>query len=150
MQHLSFYKPEDYMMLDAMTQRNLELVKNMTDGSSANTLFHVLDRAVTAMGSRMIKKWLLRPLIKKERIEERLEAIESFVNDHIHKTQLRTLLQPVGDLERIVGRIALNRAQLHDYRALLHALTVVPEIKQVVLKKSQAVLFDMISGNSKM
>ena len=122
LKHLSFYKPEDYMMLDAITQRNLELVKNMTDGSSANSLFHVLDKAVTAMGSRMIKKWLLRPLIKKERIEERLEAVEAFVNDHTHKTQLRALLQPVGDLERIVGRIALNRAQLHDYRALLQAL----------------------------
>ena len=68
LKHLSFYKPEDYMMLDAITQRNLELVKNIQDGSSANTLFHVIDRAITAMGSRMIKKWLLRPLIKKKKL----------------------------------------------------------------------------------
>ena len=146
LKHLSFYKPEDYMMLDAITQRNLELVKNIQDGSSANTLFHVIDRAVTAMGSRMIKKWLLRPLIKKEKIEERLQAVGALVYDHAHKTQLRSLLQAIGDLERIVGRIALSRAQLYDYRALLQALEVVPEIKKLLVAKSDASLFDSIAA----
>ena len=101
-------------MLDAITQRNLELVKNTQDGSSTHTLFSVLDCAATAMGSRMIKKWVLRPLIKKEQIEERLQAVEAFVQNHVFKNELRQRLGSIGDLERIVGRIALRRAQLYD------------------------------------
>ncbi len=132
LKHLTVYRPEDYVMLDAVTQRNLELVKNSHDGSVAHTLFGVLDRAVTPMGSRMLKKWLLRPLIKKEAIEERLAMVELFVYNNALKSELRGLLQRVGDLERIVGRIALKRAHLHDYQALLGALTVVPSVKKLL------------------
>ena len=126
------YKTDDYLMLDAATQRNLELVKNSHDGSTSHTLFSVVDRAVTAMGSRMVKKWLLRPLVKKEPLEERLSVVETFVREHGRKHELRVLLQSIGDLERIVGRIALKRAQLHDYTALHNALLVVPSIKELV------------------
>ena len=126
------YKTDDYLMLDAATQRNLELVKNSHDGSTTHTLFSVIDRAVTAMGSRMVKKWLLRPLVKKEPLEERLSVVETFVREHGRKRELRVLLQSIGDLERIVGRIALKRAQLHDYTALHNALLVVPSIKELI------------------
>lgn len=143
---VSFYKPEDYLMLDAATQRNLELVKNTQDGSGANTLFAVLDKAVTPMGSRMIKKWILRPLVKKEQIEERLQAVELFLNDHLFKSDLRKLLQSVGDLERIVGRIALKRAQLYDYQALLKALGVVPLLRALLATKGGASLLATIAG----
>ncbi len=140
LKQFSFYKPEDYLMLDAATQRNLELVKNTQDGSSASTLFSVLDRAVTAMGSRMIKKWLLRPLIKKEHIEERLQAVELLVKDHARKNELQKLMQSVGDCERIIGRIALKRAQLYDYLALLTALRVIPAVKAVIVESPSPLL----------
>ncbi len=145
LKHLSFYKPEDYLMLDATTQRNLELVKNTQDGSSAHTLFSVLDCAITAMGSRMIKKWILRPLIKKEHIEERLQAVESCMQDHLFKNELRGALATIGDLERVVGRIALRRAQLYDYMALLKALSAVPNIKALLSKKKEASLLASIA-----
>lgn len=137
LKQLTFYKPEDYVLIDAVTQRNLELVKNSQDGSAANTLFSILDTAVTAMGSRMIKKWLLRPLIKKAQIEERLSAVEWFVRDHMLKSELRKILQNIGDLERIVGRIALRRAQLYDYQALLNALDAMPSIKSLLVKADE-------------
>lgn len=126
------YKSEEYLILDAATQRNLEIVRNSQDGSTAHTLFRVVDRAMTAMGSRMIKKWLLRPLVKKEPLEERLSVVETFVKEHSGKQELRLLLQSIGDLERIVGRIALKRAHLHDYTALHKALLVVPSIKELL------------------
>ena len=148
LKHLSFYRSEDYLMLDAATQRNLELVKNAHDGSSASTLFSVLDRAVTAMGSRMIKKWILRPLVKKEPIEERLQAIETFVHDHGFKNALRKLLQSVGDLERIVGRIALRRAQLYDYTALLKAVYSIPPIKNMLIQKGTSLQGEPLQGGA--
>lgn len=129
----SFYKPEDYLMLDASTVRNLELVKNSNDGSSSHTLFSVIDRAVTAMGSRMLKKWLLRPLIKRERIEERLNAVTTFVHTSAVKKDLRDMFSAIGDLERTVGRVALRRARLYDYRALTDALAAIPDIKKQVM-----------------
>ncbi len=138
--HLSLYKPEDYLMLDAGTQRNLELVKNAQNGTVAHTLFSVLDKAVTPMGSRMIKKWLLRPFIKKASIEERLHAVELLVRNHGMKNELRAQLQGIGDLERIVGRIALKRAQVHDYRALVKALAVVPGIKKLLASNESRLL----------
>lgn len=135
---LTVYKPEDYVLIDAATQRNLELIKNSADGTSANTLFSVIDRAVTAMGSRTLKKWLLRPLINREHIEERLETVSWFVRDCQKKEAVRRILASIGDLERVVGRIALERAQLYDYRALLKAVTVLPEMKQLLSLMPQA------------
>ncbi len=79
---LFFYAPDDYLLIDAATQRNLELVKNCTDGSGTHTLFSILDRAATSMGSRMIRKWIVRPLIKKELIKARHEAVGLLVKSY--------------------------------------------------------------------
>jgi DNA mismatch repair protein MutS len=127
------HRPEEYLLIDAATQRNLELVKNCQDGSAKHTLFEVLDRAVTPMGSRMLKKWILRPLYNKKSIEERHDAVEVLVDDHALKTELRVALKSLGDLERIVGRIALRRAHLHDYQALYRALIVLPQLKNLMV-----------------
>jgi DNA mismatch repair protein MutS len=129
---LQFYDPEDFLLLDPATQRNLELVKNSYDGGRDHTLYAILDRAVTPMGSRMIKKWILRPLVDKEAIMQRQEVIESIVADVAYAHTLSQQLNNVGDLERIVGRIALSRAQLHDFRALKKALGILPELTKVL------------------
>lgn len=127
---LYIYEPEDFLVLDAPTQRNLELIKNNQDGSSKHTLFSVLDRASTPMGSRMIKKWLLRPLIKQAAIEQRLAAVEYYVQDTHAVTRTEQSFASIGDLERVIGRIALSRAHLHDYLMLKSALKALPQLKE--------------------
>lgn len=132
-----FYHPTDFLMLDAATQRNLEIIKNNQDGSSRHSLFQITDAAVTAMGSRTIKKWLLRPLVKREAIEQRLDAVQLCVQDPTFMQRLETFLSAIGDLERVIGRIALGRAHLHDYCALLRALSILPELQRLLKEKME-------------
>lgn len=142
-----FYKPDDFLIMDAATQRNLELVKNLQDGSSKNTLFSVMDRARTAMGSRMIKKWLLRPLVKKEAIVQRQEVIALCCSDIAWVSILEQLLLSVGDCERVVGRIALQRASLMDYSALSQTLRVIPQFKNSIAAHKDVFLMRVIADH---
>ena len=140
-----FYKSDDFLILDSATQRNLELVKNIHDGSTKNTLFDVMDRARTAMGSRMIKKWILRPLVKKDAIEQRQDVIALCCVDIHFVQELEQLLAKVGDFERVVGRIALQRASLMDYVSLSHTLTFIPVLKKRLSDYRAIVLINVIT-----
>lgn len=133
-QEIYNYKLDDFVVLDAATQRNLEIVSNNQDGSSKNTLFSLMDKATTAMGSRMIKKWLLRPLVKLESINQRLETVHLFVNQVALKENVIIVLKEIADLERVVGRIALGKSHLHDYVHLKRALSVLPELKNILFE----------------
>lgn len=129
---IQFYEPEDYLVLDNATQKNLEIIKNNQDGGRKNTLFYVLDKAKTPMGSRTIKKWLQRPLVQKSGILQRQEIIV-FLSQRIDLMQkLEALLNSLSDLERIIGRIALNRANINDYLALKDSLAITPQIKELL------------------
>jgi DNA mismatch repair protein MutS len=140
------YASSDFLMLDATTQRNLELVHNSYDGTRSNTLVELLDQAATAMGSRMIKKWLLRPLLDKKIIEQRYDVIDFFSQDLALSKKLEELLKQSGDVERVMGRIALNRASIHDYHHLARALMILPIIKQI-LGQASPVLLQTIRNN---
>jgi DNA mismatch repair protein MutS len=135
---IQFYEPEDYLILDASTQKNLELVKNNSDGGRKNSLFFVLDKAKTSMGSRTIKKWILRPLVQKNSILQRQDAISDLCSKIETMQRLEALLESLADLERIIGRIALGRAQFNDYLALKSSLSVTPEIKNLLQMELQA------------
>lgn len=139
-----FYEPEDFLVIDVSTQRNLELVKNLHDGSSKHTLLSVIDGAYTGMGSRMIKKWLLRPLVKKEAIVHRQECVELYVNDLLFAQQMSDFFKTVGDIERIVGRISLQRAIPADYHALLNLLELLPAMRLVLGKYAHIPLLRFI------
>ncbi|MGD1997775.1 MAG: DNA mismatch repair protein MutS [Candidatus Dependentiae bacterium] len=128
---ISFYEPASFVQLDPATQRNLELVTN-SEGGKGHTLFRVIDRAQTAMGSRLLKKWLLRPLRSHTTITQRQEVVHALVNDVATQQQLRTQLRAIADIERIVGRIALQRAVLADYKTLRIALTALTPLKAVL------------------
>lgn len=141
---LFVYQPDDFLVMDAATQRNLELIRNNQNGGHDNTLFAVMDGATTPMGSRMIKKWLHRPLIKKEAILQRQDAVAAFVADMPFLQTVQQFLAAIGDLERIVGRIALSRAQQHDYSALKKCLELVPEIRALLERHSMLTLFKVI------
>lgn len=129
---INFYKPEDYLILDGATQRNLEIVSNLGDRSRKNTLFSVVDKAITPMGSRTIKKWLQRPLVQKQSILQRQEVVAAIAKNIDLMQKLETVFKQISDLERIVGRIALQRALLNDYLALKNSLKLIPEIKALL------------------
>jgi len=132
LRNLLVYKTDDFLILDAGAQKNLELVKNLQDGSSKNTVFAVLDKAVTPMGSRTLKKWLLRPLVKSDLIEERMSTVQFFLDNFNLRQNLREHLETIGDFERTVGRIALRRALLYDYILIVRLLGDLPKIKRTL------------------
>lgn len=137
---IQFYEPEDYVIVDSSTQKNLEIISNSYDGGRKNTLLSVLDCANTAMGSRSIKKWLQRPLVQKASIIQRQEFVSLLVGNHELRSRLGLLLQQCADLERIVGRVALGRASVHDYLALRDTLALIPEIKKLFSEHIQVPL----------
>ena len=144
---ISFYQSDDFLLLDGATERNLEIVKNAQDGSRKNTLFDVMDRAYTAMGSRMIKKWLLRPLVKKEAIVQRQDVVRLFLHDIQLSYEIERLLLKVGDFERVVGRIALQRASVADYISLAHIVSLIPSFYRVLFAHKAIVLMKIIIEN---
>lgn len=138
------YQSDDFLLLDAPTQRNLELTRNSNDGARAFTLLSVLDGAATPMGSRMIKKWIQRPLIKKEAILQRQHVLSLFISDVMQLQMMQQLLSPIGDIERVIGRIVLSRGQLHDYIALRNCLQILPSIKESLSQHRDAALLVVI------
>jgi len=141
---LHFYQPDDFLLLDPATQRNLELLKNNQDGSRKYSLFSLMDKAATCMGSRMVKKWICRPLIKKETIEQRLDVVQKLVDDISLSQKIREFLVQIGDIERIIGRIALSRATFSDYIHLTRALEIIPEVKQLLNNYKDIILLRVI------
>ena len=136
---IHLYEPEDYLVLDAATQKNLELLTS-TDGSRKHSLCAVLDRAVTSMGSRTIKKWLQRPLVQEDAIKQRQEVIKQLLAKPMVLMQLEEILHQIADLERIIGRIALEKATLRDYQALQQSLIVIPPLKKTLAEQIKAPL----------
>ncbi len=120
MRPLQLYVPDEYLLLDSGTQRHLELVVPLHE--KGVTLLDAIDYTVTAMGSRLMRSWILRPLRNRHAIESRLAAVSALCIAHTVRQRVRALVRLVGDMERIVGRIMLQRAVLHDYRMLSHGL----------------------------
>ena len=134
--HLHLYDSDDFMILDPSTQKNLELVKNNQDGGRSNTLFELLDKSKTAMGSRTLKKWLVRPLLQQKIIEYRYDAVQFFLDNYMVTQKVQRCLQSIGDIERVVGRIALRRAGLQDFLRLKDGLSSLPELKSFFISSS--------------
>jgi len=112
------YNSSEYMELDAATRRNLELLATVADGRADGSLWRILDKTLTPMGGRLLKFWLHHPLRRPEAIRERLAAIRVLVEHAPQRHSLRQLLPSVGDLERMLSRIATGRALPREYLAL--------------------------------
>ncbi len=117
----------DSVILDAATRRNLEIDINMSGGTS-NTLLSVLDRSVTAMGSRMLRRWLHRPLTNVEALRTRHAALHTLCENDTYES-VRNALKPVGDMERILTRVALRSARPRDLTRLLSSLQALPQLR---------------------
>jgi DNA mismatch repair protein MutS len=128
--HLTRYDPREYMLLDAVALRSLELFERRTvHGEDDATLAGVIDETVTAMGSRRLTEWLRRPLVDAEPIRARHEAVGELLESVQVREQLREQLRSVYDLERLISRIARNRANARDLRSLAATLAAVPSIR---------------------
>ncbi|WP_386691786.1 DNA mismatch repair protein MutS [Lonepinella sp. MS14434] len=129
-QSISLIQNNENIQLDAATRRNLELTQNLTGGSE-NTLSAVLDKCVTPMGSRLLKRWLHQPIRQVEKLRLRHSYIAEILQFDLI-AQLQPLLQQVGDMERILARVALRTARPRDFSRLRLALAQLPEINQVL------------------
>ncbi|MBM3908686.1 MAG: DNA mismatch repair protein MutS [Gemmatimonadetes bacterium] len=121
-------RPGGTMPLDEMTRRNLELVESLRGGDSDGTLLSVLDRTQTPMGARLLRQWLLAPLVERAAIDARLDAVGAFVADASARAALRAALDGVRDVERLAGKTAAGRATPRDVRALGDSLTQLPAV----------------------
>ena len=117
------------MPLDEMTRRNLELVESLRGADTSGTLLAVLDRTMTPMGTRLLRQWLLAPLIDRERIDLRLDAVSALVNDAGARDALRTVLDGVRDVERLGTKAAAGRATPREMAALGLSLARLPEVE---------------------
>ncbi len=125
---LATYSTEDAMVLDAPARRNLELTAGLADGARGKSLLSILDATQTAMGGRLLKKWLDAPLLSVERINRRLDAVEAFYGDPLTRGDVRDALRPVCDLERLTARISTGTANARDLVTLRVSLEAVPEV----------------------
>jgi DNA mismatch repair protein MutS len=129
---LRVYHLEDYMLLDAATQANLELVCSSRESSRKDSLLGVMDYTVTALGGRLLKKWLLHPLLKLDEVVARHEAVGELKDKGLTRRALRQKLECIHDLERLISRISLAVASARDVVSLGASLQAIPDIKQTV------------------
>lgn len=137
-------RPGGVMPLDEMTRRNLELVESLRGGELAGTLLSVLDRTTTPMGQRLLRQWLLAPLLERDAIEARLEAVTVLVRDPVGRSALRDALDGVRDVERLASKAAAGRATPRELRALGDSLARLPQVARAV----QAVLAHANQGGA--
>lgn len=126
------YAAVDFMKMDYYAKRNLELTESIRLKSKKGTLLWLMDETKTPMGARRLKQWIDRPLINKERIEERLSIVESFMNHFIERDTLRGYLNQVYDIERLVGRVSYGNVNARDLIQLKHSISEMPNIKSLL------------------
>ncbi|MFL5596630.1 MAG: DNA mismatch repair protein MutS [Gemmatimonadaceae bacterium] len=129
-------RPGDVMPLDEMTRRNLELVESMRGGETSGTLLGVLDRTLTPMGARLLRQWLLAPLVDRSRIDARLAAVDA-LSDSLVRSAMRESLDGVRDVERLAGKAAAGRISPRELRALGDSIARLP-IVETALKRASA------------
>lgn len=122
----------DYMQLEANTRKNLELHRNLNNNTKENTLLSILDKADTVMGSRLINEYLERPLIDKDKINRRLDIVESLLDDRILSTNISNILSDVYDLERLVAKISYKRANGRDFISIKNSIANIPKLRELL------------------
>jgi DNA mismatch repair protein MutS len=140
---LEYYEVLDYMNMDINTRRNLELTENIRDKSRKGSLLWILDKTNTAMGSRMLRKWIEQPLINKKSIENRLDAVETIKDDFTMLSELKDRLKSVYDMERICGKVSSQNVNAKELLSLKHSLKNIPDIKNILRTTDNYLLKDI-------
>ncbi len=128
---IAFRETADAMIIDPSTVRHLEVVVS-SEGTRAGALLDVIDQTVTVMGSRLLRQWLLRPLVSLERVHDRLDTVEELAFRSIERGKLLEVLRSVQDLDRLVARAAMGTAGPRDLVALQRSLAAVPRVRDIL------------------
>jgi len=123
---LRVYHLGNYMVLDHATVRNLEIFRNIRDGTTTGTMVRLMDRTCTPMGARLMRRWISYPLLDVKEIRKRSETVEALLDDSILRGELRDILNDIGDLERIAGKISLRSAGPRDLVQLRFSAERIP------------------------
>ncbi|MFN3742834.1 MAG: DNA mismatch repair protein MutS [Anaerolineales bacterium] len=132
---LRYYHLGEFMVLDAATRRNLELTESLRPnrrGETHGSLLGVLDRTITPMGKRLLRRWIGQPLLNVDAIRARQEAVQRFFEDGLLRAEWRTALRPIGDLERLTNRLLAGHAQPRDLVALRESLRHLPKVLTIL------------------
>ncbi|MGQ0761488.1 MAG: DNA mismatch repair protein MutS [Acidobacteriota bacterium] len=143
-----YFEPQDHLILDHITVRNLELVE--ATGGASRSLLGVIDETVTGMGARLLRSWLLRPSIRRGEIEARHGAVAELHASHMKRDRLRVLLKEVSDLERLTGRLNLGSATPRDLVALRRSLDQVPNIREALANADSSLLQVLNDGTDEL
>ncbi len=132
------YSTQDYMVLDAATRRNLELIETIRGRQARGALLGILDRSCTAMGGRLLRQWISRPLLDLGRLQNRLDAVEAFYVDGVLRSQVQEGLGPIADLERLTSRIMNGTAGPRELISLRDSLEAIPHLRGLLIGQGQA------------
>ncbi|HSR48869.1 MAG TPA: DNA mismatch repair protein MutS [Anaerolineales bacterium] len=135
---LSAYGPSDFMALDSATRRNLELSETLRTGEVQGSLMGVLDATMTPMGRRMLRQWMGKPLLDRDRIETRLDQVQSFFDDGLWRAEVRQAMKRLSDLERLTNRVASGLAGPRDLVHLRDSLEQIGGVRNLVDGKDPA------------
>ena len=129
---MDYYATGRYMELDLTARRNLELTQSLRTGEKQGSLLWVLDRTKTAMGSRLLRSWIEKPLLELRRINLRQDAVGELVHNTVARSELQRLLRQVTDLERVMGRVTTGICTARDLRMLADGAQTLPQIKEIL------------------
>ncbi len=147
-----FYEQKNSLLLDRSTMINLELFSTIREGDTKGSLLDLLDETTTAMGGRLLKQWLKKPLIEKEEILKRHDGVEELIKENIKRKDLNETLKEVSDVERILSRLSVNIGNARDLVNLKLSIIQVLEIKKLVKEQTAEIfknIYKLISGDIK-
>ena len=142
---LSFYSIDDFMVLDTATRHNLELTETIRHLNEEGSLLSVIDNTVTQMGKRLIHQWIHKPLIQIKAIQQRQDLVGFFIKDGLLRTEFKSFLRRIADIDRLINRILTEHAIPRDLIALKNTLEILPEILQLLLPHKNS-LGDYLDG----
>lgn len=137
---INFYKIDEYMSIDASSRRNLEITETMRDKKKKGSLLWVLDKTITAMGGRELKKWLEKPLLELAGINKRLDGVAELKDLFMTRSEIREILNGVYDIERLTGKISLGNVNARDLISLKQSLGQLPYVKNAINACQSAIM----------
>lgn len=142
---IQFYTSADFMLLDVSTRRNLELTETMREKVRKGSLLSVLDKTQSAMGARLLRKWVEQPLVSADEVQLRLDAVDELYQDLFMREEIKDILCAIHDFERIMGRVIYQSANARDLSALKNSIENLPLLKNILSRCKSAYLQDIFN-----